>query len=483
MASSSAEKKKKAEPALEDKEEEEEEEESKEAADFEEEKVIRKSAGRRIPTIKSEELESDEELEKPANQVKNEKKTEEERAKEERAKEERAADKEKEKAGQKRIDEENAKEKKEATKIEQIEGSDDSDEYDEEDIISDPEYRMDVDWIKEVSDLIKVQKAKDGQLEALIKWNDGMLALYSHGNWVTAIATTSEAPDMVLSASRDKTIIVWNLTRDEVNYGVPRKSLVGHSHFIEDLAISSDGQFALSASWDHTLRLWDLNSGNTTRRFVGHTNDVLSVSFSADNRQIVSGSRDKSIKLWNTLGECKYNITEDGHSEWVSCVRFSPNPATPVIVSGGWDKIVKVWDLTKLKLRTNFIGHNGNVNTVTISPDGSLCASAGKDGVVMLWDLAEAKHLYSLEANAPVNALTFSPNRYWLCAATANGIKIWDLETKSIVDELRPEFAQLGKRKNPDPECLSVAWSADGATLFSGYTDNIIRVWQVTRTL
>ncbi|CEG77190.1 Putative Guanine nucleotide-binding protein subunit beta-like protein [Rhizopus microsporus] len=174
---------------------------------------------------------------------------------------------------------------------------------------------------------------------------------------------------------------------------------------------------------------------------------------------------------------------EYGHTEWVSCVRFSPNPATPLIVSGGWDKIVKVWDLTKLKLRTNFIGHNGNVNTVTISPDGSLCASAGKDGVVMLWDLSDAKHLYSLEANAPVNALTFSPNRYWLCAATANGIKIWDLETKSIVDELRPEIAQLGKRKNPDPECLSVAWSADGATLFSGYSDNIIRVWQVTRTL
>jgi len=80
----------------------------------------------------------------------------------------------------------------------------------------------------------------------------------------------------------------------------------------------------------------------TTRRFVGHTNDVLSVSFSADNRQIVSGSRDRTIKLWNTLGDCKYTITEKGHTEWVSCVRFSPNPQNPVIVSAGWDKVVKV---------------------------------------------------------------------------------------------------------------------------------------------
>ncbi|KAK9721191.1 cross-pathway control WD-repeat protein cpc2 [Basidiobolus ranarum] len=299
--------------------------------------------------------------------------------------------------------------------------------------------------------------------------------LTGHTNWVTAIATSPENPDMVLSASRGK-----NLTRDESNYGVPRKALHGHNHFIQDLAISSDGQFALSASWDKTLRLWDLNTGATTRRFVGHTGDVMSVAFSADNRQIVSSGRDKSIKLWNTLGECKYNLTENGHSEWVSCVRFSPNPANPVIVSGGWDKLVKVWDLSKCKIRTNHIGHTGYINTVTISPDGSLCATAGKDGVVMLWDLNDGKHLYSLEAGDEVNALTFSPNRYWLCAATSSGIKVWDLESKSVVDELRPEFVGVGRKSN-DPYCVSLAWSADGNALFSGYTDNEIRVWQVIR--
>jgi guanine nucleotide-binding protein subunit beta-2-like 1 protein len=95
-------------------------------------------------------------------------------------------------------------------------------------------------------------------------------------------------------------------------------------------------------SLDKTLRLWDIASGKTTRRFVGHTNDVLSVAFSPDNRQIVSCSRDKTIKLWNTLGECKFTITEEGHTEWVSTVRFSPNGAKPIIVSSGWDKLVKV---------------------------------------------------------------------------------------------------------------------------------------------
>jgi guanine nucleotide-binding protein subunit beta-2-like 1 protein len=210
-------------------------------------------------------------------------------------------------------------------------------------------------------------------------------------------------------ACSDKTVIVWHLERSETQYGFPKRSLIGHNHFVQDVVISSDGQFALSGSWDGTLRLWDLNTGNTTRRFVGHTKDVLSVAFSVDNRQashskcrtgqrsctappspaqchaacarhvwpslpasialilfachgpqtilcavlkltllplllqIVSGSRDKTIKLWNTLGECKFTISEpEGHSEWVSCVRFSPMTNNPIIVSAGWDRLVKV---------------------------------------------------------------------------------------------------------------------------------------------
>merc|ERR1711977_24322 len=281
--------------------------------------------------------------------------------------------------------------------------------------------------------------------------------LEGHSGWVTSIATTNENPEMILSASRDKTVMVWQITGEDMKYGAPKKA----------------------------LRVWDLNTGLTTRRFVGHSKDVLSVAFSADNRQIVSGSRDKTIKLWNTLGECKYTIVSEGegHSEWVSCVSFSPSTAAPLIVSGGWDKLVKVWNLTNCKLRTNLIGHSGYINAVTVSPDGSLCASGGKDGVAMLWDLNEGKRLYSLpcEQGDIIHALCFSPNRYWLCAGTDNGIRIWDLEGKGIVDELKLDLpARDPKSKALPTSCISLAWSADGNTLFAGYTDNMIRAWQVT---
>jgi len=305
--------------------------------------------------------------------------------------------------------------------------------------------------------------------------------LKGHNGWVTQIATTPQDPNQILSASRDKTLILWELTHDEMNYGVPKRCLTGHNHFVSDVVMSSDGQFALSGSWDKTLRLWDLNAGVTTRQFVGHTKDVLSVAFSADNRQIVSGARDNTIKLWNTLGQCKYTIQDECHSEWVSNVRFSPNTQNPIIVSCGWDKMVKVWNLTNCKLKTNHYGHTGYLNTITVSPDGSLCASGGKDGKAMLWDLNEGKHLYTLEGGEMINTLTFSPNRYWLCAASGPAIKIWDLESKSVVDELKPEVISISGKAKP-ADCISLAWSADGQTLFAGYTDNLIRVWQVSRT-
>lgn len=303
--------------------------------------------------------------------------------------------------------------------------------------------------------------------------------LVGHGGWVTSIATTPEDPNMIVSASRDKTILVWNLTRDGENYGYARRALRGHNHFVSDVVISSDGQFALSGSWDSTLRLWDINSGRCTRRFVGHSKDVLSVAFSADNRQIVSGSRDKTIKLWNTLGECKYTIVDEGHTEWASCVRFSPSVAAPVIVSAGWDKVVKVWNLNNCKLRNNLVGHGGYLNTVTVSPDGSLCASGGKDGTAMLWDLTEGKRLYSLEAGDVIHSLVFSPNRYWLCAATSQSIKIWDLESKTMVDEIKVDFPVTGKNAQV-PYCTCLAWSADGSDLFAGFTDNVIRVYHAS---
>merc|ERR1712137_1519659 len=91
--------------------------------------------------------------------------------------------------------------------------------------------------------------------------------LKGHSGAITCLATNSESPNVLISGSRDKTIISWNLNdNNPEEAGQPQRSLQGHSHFVEDIVLS------------------------------------------ADNRQIISGSRDRSLKLWNILGECKATI-------------------------------------------------------------------------------------------------------------------------------------------------------------------------------
>lgn len=309
---------------------------------------------------------------------------------------------------------------------------------------------------------------------------DGLLK--GHRGWVTSLVCpqVNDSAIKVVSGSRDNTIVAWKGvdTHDEDEpKAVPYRRLEGHSDFVESVALSNNAEFALSGSWDKSLRLWNLKTGDCITKFrgpQGHTKDVLSVAFSPDNRQIVSGGRDCRLKMWNVKGDCMFTMDKDAHTDWVTCVRFSPTLSAPLIVSGSCDNQVKVWSLSEFRCLSTLQGHKGSVNTVTVSPDGSLCASAGKDGVAKLWDLSRSEHLYELECNETINQIAFSPNRYWLCAATTSGVRVWDLETKDLVSELQPESDLKNK-----PQCTSIAWSLDGSTLYSGFTDNTIRQWGV----
>ena len=206
--------------------------------------------------------------------------------------------------------------------------------------------------------------------------------LVGHRDWVTSIVNgvsqnPAEDSGLLVTGSRDKTLIVWKLYGEERDgqFGYPYKALTGHNHFVSDLSLSSDNTFLLSSSWDKTIRLWDLRAQKTSRRFVGHSKEVFSTSFSADNRQIISAGADRGIKLWNTLAECKHTSEANNHSDWVSCVRYSPLSTSstkdniqPYFTSVGWDGRLKIWN-TNFQIRYTFKAHEGNCNSVSISPN------------------------------------------------------------------------------------------------------------------
>jgi len=288
-----------------------------------------------------------------------------------------------------------------------------------------------------------------------------------HGDSITTLSVSSENPTIVISGSRDRTIVIWEISRNGEITIVPVKRLTGHSHFVSDIKLSSDGQFCISSSWDNSLRLWDITYGRTIQTFLGHQKSVLSVCFSKDERQILSGSRDGTIKLWNNLGKCKKTYKENTKNHWIIFVCFLQFES-PAFLSCGWDGTIDIWDIPSNKIRNRLKGHKGYVQSIAISPDSSLCASGGQDGFIMLWDLQEGKHLYSLFAGDNIHTICFSPNKYWLCASTEKGILVWDLESKEIIDKIDTKENETSQ-SNKNSLCTTMVWSKDGSNLFTGY--------------
>jgi WD40 repeat protein len=121
-----------------------------------------------------------------------------------------------------------------------------------------------------------------------------------------------------------------------------------------------------------------------------------------------------------------------------------------------------------------FAGHRLGVNSVALSPDGRILATAGADGKVILWDVARRTLLGQPLSGqgAAVWSVAFSPDGRILATASADKVILWDVARR----------APLGSPlRGHDGEVTAVAFSPDGRTLASGGKDATVRLWDVAR--
>jgi len=314
--------------------------------------------------------------------------------------------------------------------------------------------------------------------------------LQGHGDVVTCIiaghSQSQEDEDAILvSGSRDKTLIVWKLDyrTNDGQCGRPLKCLTGHNHFVSDLTISNDNTFVISSSWDKTMRLWDVRYGVCVNQFTGHTKEVLTCSFSTDNRQIFSGGADKTMNLWNTRAECKMTSSTPpnpphDHKDWVSKIRFSQSMKTQYYASTGWDGRLKIWNGI-FKQIASIKAHDSYINALDISRNGMYIATGGKDQTVKMWDYHDLKQpLAEYKCESIVNALSFNTTYQWLAAATDTGIKIFDIAPQSNHLFAQIKIQNEDEKKKP-PKPVSICWSANGKRIYAGCSDGLIRVYNV----
>ncbi|MEP7339006.1 MAG: DUF4365 domain-containing protein [Acidobacteriota bacterium] len=242
-----------------------------------------------------------------------------------------------------------------------------------------------------------------------------------------------------------------------------------HSKGVYKVAWSPNGQHALSAGYDNTIRWWDVQSGHCLRVLEGHTAGVLSVAWSDDGRRVLSGSGDHTVRLWDVeTGQCLRVL--EGHTDRVRDVVWTPDGRHAL--SGSEDKSMQLWDVETGRCLRVLKGHAGAVLSVAWSDDGWRALSGSGDHTVRLWDVETGRCLRVLEGHTDsVWSVVWSDDaRFVLSSSEDKTVRLWEVETGLCLCVLKGHTSSV----------MTVAWSNDGRHAFSGDYRGDIRMWDLS---
>lgn len=244
------------------------------------------------------------------------------------------------------------------------------------------------------------------------------------------------------------------------------QTLTGHAALVRHIAFSRDGKTLASASFDKTVKLWDVATGTLKRALTGHADSVFWVAFSPNGNTIATGSGDRTVKLWDAQSG-KLQGTLTGHSGAAWSGAFAPDGKT--LATASEDTTVRIWDARSGKTIRTLTGEKA-MDCVAFSPDGKQIASGSDDNQVRIWDAQSGELKRTLEHKGHVYSVAFSPDGKTLASGSADkSIKLWDAQTGELKRTIQERFGRI----------YAVAFSPDGKLLASAESNFMVKVWNV----
>jgi WD40 repeat protein len=300
----------------------------------------------------------------------------------------------------------------------------------------------------------------------------------------------------------------------------PWATLKGHTEQVLSLAFSPDGRTLVSASYDCTVKLWEVLTRSLRVTLKGHTGGVYTVAFAPDGKRVASGDNHGVVRLWDPAGKALGSLKGRGWGKggYVECLAFSPDGKT-LAVGRTADLAtgeLGLWDVRAGRQYLTLSRDRGVVSSVSFSPNGRLLAGgdAYGYGIVTLWKTASGKVRSSLRGREEIVWSVAFISDGLLASANDGTVSLWDLragkeravlkghDNRSRVNGLAVAGKLLASSRDDGTVCLwdtgtakqllmlklddevrSVALSADGRLLAVGDTEGTIRIWQVSKLL
>lgn len=323
-----------------------------------------------------------------------------------------------------------------------------------------------IQGFQELTDLAEKWAGSDIDPNSLIRCT---ATLTEHRNAVVRLAVSPDGK-LLASGSRDNQVKLWSLPE-----GRPLASLTGHRADVTCLAFSPDGKLLASGSKDALVRIWNPTEGRIVQELKRHRADITCLAFSHDGNMLATagGDGDNTVMLWRpSSGRLLHWLQapkQDGSRNYVFTLAFAPDNSS--LIAGTSVGFLRAWRFPidePVEIVETVLGHNADVTSLAVSPDGRWLASGSRDRTVRLWNLPQLQKEQTLRKHGDwITCLTFAEDDMLISGSIDRTLQFWSV----------PEGKALKKLTGHREGILCMVFRPDGRRLWSAGKDNSICLW------